>query len=311
MEVLGLERRTSPAGEVVITEGSASEWFMLVVDGQARVSRATPDGELPLSTAEPASILGELGLLAGEPRSASVTAATELTYLIGDADDFHRLLELDGMRNVIATTVAGRLAGLVTPIEVSLGSGQVVRVRPGLPTDRGRLEAALGQMSAESLHRRFFSGGMPSQALISYLVDINYVDHFVWVVLDGVGPDAPAVATVRLIRSADDPTSGELALAIIDRYQGRGIGSLLMELLAISADVLGIGTLTALVLSENTPMRSLLDKAGAHWHFDEPGVVATAVLPADVPRRLDPSIVAALGAAVAAVVEGSGLVLVR
>ena len=77
----------------------------------------------------------------------------------------------------------------------------------------------------------------------------------------------------------------EVAFIVGDDYQGRGIGTFLMGALAIAADYHGIQRFTARVLSENYPMRAILDHFGAEWHRDDLGVVTTVI---DVPDPPNP-----------------------
>ena len=57
-----------------------------------------------------------------------------------------------------------------------------------------------------------------------------------------------------------------------------------MEALVVAARVGGIEKFTARVLSENQPMRAILDKFGAEWEREDLGVVSTMM---DVPELRD------------------------
>jgi ribosomal protein S18 acetylase RimI-like enzyme len=61
------------------------------------------------------------------------------------------------------------------------------------------------------------------------------------------------------------PGQAEVAFAVIDEYQGRGIGRTLMRHLATIARAAGLRTLIAEVLSENTPMLQLFKTSGLQW----------------------------------------------
>ena len=65
-----------------------------------------------------------------------------------------------------------------------------------------------------------------------YLSQVDYVDHFVWVVTDGIDP----VADARFVRDESDPTVAEIAFTVADAYQGRGIGGFLIGALSIAAE---------------------------------------------------------------------------
>lgn len=116
-----------------------------------------------------------------------------------------------------------------------------------------------------------------------HLSEVDYVHHFVWVLTDGA--EGPVVADARFVRDESDAGVAEIAFIVGDDYQGRGIGTLLMEALAVAARAGGVVTFSARVLSENSAMRAILDKYGAQWHRDEQGVVM-AVLDVPAPREL-------------------------
>jgi GNAT superfamily N-acetyltransferase len=99
------------------------------------------------------------------------------------------------------------------------------------------------------------------------------------------GFDGPVVADARFVRDENDPAVAEVAFIVGDAYQGRGIGTFLMGALAIAADYHGVHRFSARVLTENHPMRAILDHFAAVWHRDDLGVVATVI---DVPEPRNP-----------------------
>src|SRR6266540_4116271 len=70
---LGRELRALP-GEVIFHEGDRSDGLYLVIAGSVRVSTAGESGEMLLAFIGPDDVLGEMGVLDGEPRSATATA---------------------------------------------------------------------------------------------------------------------------------------------------------------------------------------------------------------------------------------------
>ena len=275
----GREPQLLQAGDVLMAEGERADWFAYVISGAAIVSRGSGPGTVTLGHAGPGSIVGELAMLTGRPRTATVTATAPSVVRIGDLTDFHTMLEQQGWVARIARVVAQRSASLAAPISLTGTDGGLLRLRPGLATDHDAFDAALSEMSSESIRSRFFSASRPPESVIRYLIDVDYIDHFAWVVLD---PDAdPAVATpvgtARYFRSRENPAEAEIALGMVDRIQGRGIGKRLLDTLAVTASVAGIETLTASVLRDNAAMRALLRRPSTRWTNDEPGVVrATA-----------------------------------
>ncbi|HNA51161.1 MAG TPA: GNAT family protein, partial [Mycobacterium sp.] len=105
-------------------------------------------------------------------------------------------------------------------------------------------------------------------------------EQVVWALVDG--PDGPVVADARFVRDETDPTVAEIAFIVGDAYQGRGIGNFLMDALTVAAHVGGVKQFSARVLTDNLPMRTILDRFGAEWERDEPGVVTTVF---EVPKE--------------------------
>ena len=88
-EVAGLAQwRKWPAGTVIFQRGDEGNYMILVTEGRIKLSLITSQGkELTLRHLEPGTLLGEMAVLDGEPRSADATAtiATE-GYVIGKAE---------------------------------------------------------------------------------------------------------------------------------------------------------------------------------------------------------------------------------
>jgi CRP-like cAMP-binding protein len=309
-ELAAIQSHLSPVrvepGETVLREGDPGESFLLILTGEAAVTR----DDNHLGVVGPGSIVGELALLHGGARMATVTATTPLAGLTGDADAFVSLAEAPGVQERFGRTAAQRLVARARPVPAALPDGTPVTLRPVLPADRARLNAAFERgFSAESVRKRFFSPGKPSQAMVTYLVDVDYVNHFAWIIMLDEGDGPRGVASTRYVRLHDDPDTAEIALGALDAYQGRGLGRLMLGALAAAAPVGDVRRFRATVLADNTPMRSLLDKVGAHWVLDEPGVVATVI---DVERfegLVDAETSAALQAAAHDIVAAAHLAL--
>ena len=157
---------------------------------------------------------------------------------------------------------------------MTLRDGTELYLRPVLPGDNERTVHGPVQFSSETFYRRFQTTRTPTPALMAYLFEVDYVDHFVWVLTDGKAVDAPIVADARYVRD-ETQTAAEIAFIVGDDYQGRGIGSFLMEAIVVAARSEGIRRFTARVLADNLPMRSILNRYGAQWHRDDMGVVTT------------------------------------
>lgn len=301
-----LEPVTVEAGTVLLRQGELGDCFLLLVEGEATVTR---DGD-EVGRVGPGSIVGELALLHAAARTATVTAATPLVAMTGGPTAFATLAELRGMRERFGRTAAQRLVASVRPVHHELADGTPLEIRPVLPADRARLQTALDRhFSQESHRKRFFSPGKVSPTLLGYLVDVDYVNHFAWVVMTMEDGALRGVASTRYIRLHDAPEVAEVAFGVTDDYQGRGIGHLLLGALAAAAPVGNVRSFRASVLAENRPMRALLDRFGARWSFEEPGVVATTIPVENVTGLIDEQLAAALQAAARDIVTTAGLAL--
>ena len=263
---------------MLFAQGEQAVSFILIQSGAAEISHLGDDGEVVLDEVGPGVIVGEIALLRDKPRTATVTATETLHGYIGDEKAFAAMADLPGVSERLVRTVRQRLAAFITPVEVEFKDDTALMLRPVLPGDTERTNHPSVEFSSETLYRRFMSTRAPSAALMDYLFQVDYVDHFVWVLVDGV--DGPVVADVRFVRNVDDPSSAEIAFIVADDYQGRGIGGFLMDALIVAARVCGVQRFTAWMLAENLAMRHILDRFGAEWERDEPGVITTVF---DVP----------------------------
>jgi protein lysine acetyltransferase len=273
---------TAAPGEVLVREGEPASSFLLVATGRADVTRAGRTRQVHVGDIEPGMVVGELSLLRGTTRAATVTASEPLAGFAGDEAAFLALLEVPGIADRLARTARQRLAGLVRPVPVRLRDDSELLLRPVLPGDRERLTASLAHFSPETLHRRFLVGNALTERAKAYLFDVDYVDHFVWVAVSRA--DQLGVADARFIRDKTDALVAEVAFTVADDYQGRGVGTLLLGALAVAARESGVERFAASVLENNRPMRAILNRAGAHWRSEGYGVVETEI---DVPAPRD------------------------
>jgi CRP-like cAMP-binding protein len=268
------------ARQVLMRQGEQPVSFLLISSGTAEITHAGDDGVVVLEQASPGMIVGEIALLRDIPRTATVTTAEPLTGWIGDNDAFVRLVHIPGIMPRLLRTVRQRLAAFITPIPTRLRDGTQLMLRPVLPGDSERTVHGHIHFSSETLYRRFMSARQPTPALMHYLSEVDYVDHFVWVVTDGTDP----VADARFVRDDRDPTVAEIAFTVADDYQGRGIGTFLISALSIAARLNGVERFSARMLSDNVPMRTIMDRYGAVWQREDVGVITTVI---DVPRERD------------------------
>ena len=156
-------------------------------------------------------------------------------------------------------TMAGD--GRALEVEVELLDGSSARIRPISRADGDLLRAGFEQLSQESRHQRFLAG-MPrlSDSMVAYLTDVDHHDHEALIALD---PETGAATGVARYVRLDEPDLAEAAVTVIDAWQGRGLGTALLELLADRARDEGVRRFKALVLADNRPMLDLLEGLGS------------------------------------------------
>jgi protein lysine acetyltransferase len=79
------------------------------------------------------------------------------------------------------------------------------------------------------------------------------------------------VGVARYVRNADDPYAAEIAITIVDDWQGRGLGTELLAQLSDRARSEGIRRFTALVAADNVAVAALLRNARTHLVRYGPG----------------------------------------
>ena len=281
-----LEPLHAAAGEVLMRQGERAVSFAIIASGRVEISHVGTDGQITVTELSPGTILGEIALLRNASRMATVIAKVDVCGYVGHDAAFECMLAIPVVADQMVRTARQRLAAYIAPIPVSSKGGARLMLRPVLPGDVERFKSD-GSFSRQTLYRRY-QGGAPTKGRLAYLFEVDYVDHFVWVVTDGV--DGPVIADARFIRDESDVASAEVALTVADAYQGRGIGTLLLGALAVAAGVDGIERFHGRVLSDNPPARALGDKVNARWEQEEPGVLATTgeiPAPADLPLDYD------------------------
>lgn len=265
-------------GQVLMREGDPAVSFLLIGSGRVQVTHTGIDGDATVVEVTPGMIVGEIALLRNAARSATVVASERLTGWVGGEEAFATMLEVPGMMDKLVRIARQRLAAFIEPIPVQIRDGAELYLRPVLPGDNERTTNGPVEYSSETLYRRFQSARRPTPSLMAYLFEVDYSDHFVWVMTDGA--HGPVVADGRFVRDLHDPTTAEVAFTVADVYQGRGIGTFLMAAVSVAARYAGVRRFTARVLTDNYPMRKILDCFGATWVRDDLGVVTTEI---DVP----------------------------
>ena len=147
--------------------------------------------------------------------------------------------------------------GAVTGRPVKLRDGSKVVIRQVQPADAPLLADGFARLSGKSRQMRFLSRkDRLSAAELRYFTDVDHHDHEALGALDQA--DGRGVGVARYVRDAKDPRAAEVAVTIVDDWQGRGLGTELLTRLSDRARSEGICRFTALVAEDNRAMAGLL-----------------------------------------------------
>jgi CRP-like cAMP-binding protein len=93
-------------GKEIVTEGTAGHEFYMIIDGTASVTR----GGVLVAELGPGQYFGEMSLLDGAPRNATVTATTPTTLLVLGQREFAAVLDSSpGVARKLLQHLAARL----------------------------------------------------------------------------------------------------------------------------------------------------------------------------------------------------------
>ncbi|MGZ4590646.1 MAG: N-acetyltransferase family protein [Actinomycetes bacterium] len=145
---------------------------------------------------------------------------------------------------------------------VVLRDGSAVQIRQVRGTDAPLLADGFNRLSAESRRLRFLTPKTQlSQEELRYFTDVDHHDHEAIVAL---GRDGRGAGVARFVRDAEDPQAAEIAVTIVDDWQGRGLGTELLATLTERAHQEGIHRFTAIVAVDNLAMTALLRRLRAN-----------------------------------------------
>jgi RimJ/RimL family protein N-acetyltransferase len=144
-----------------------------------------------------------------------------------------------------------------------LRDGRRVEIRALRPSDRPALETAVDRTSPLSLYRRFFAvRTVFTEAEEQFFVDVDFKKHVALVAVVDESAGEMIAGGGRYVLVGDK--KAEIAFMLIDAYQGKGIGSMLLRHLTAIAKEAELRQFVAEVLPENTPMLKLFEKSGLH-----------------------------------------------
>jgi RimJ/RimL family protein N-acetyltransferase len=183
---------------------------------------------------------------------------------------------------------------------VILRDGSSVLVRPVRPDDRELFVAGFERMSPESRYRRFM--GHKRKLSERELDFFTRLDHDLHEAIGAIDLDTgEGVGVARIHRHPDDPSVAEAAVTVVDDWQGRGLGGLLLDRLVKRARELGVAHFDASLFTSNRAMLALFQRLGCMKAHREDYETLTI----DVALPVAPEEDEALSAALRSVADGS------
>ncbi len=144
-------------------------------------------------------------------------------------------------------------------LDVVLRDGGGARVRPIRPDDAAHVRAFFERLGPESRYNRFFRvKNTLEEAEVRHFTTVDYRDRMAFIVL----VDDEMIAVGRYDRDRDQPAVAEVAFAVEDAHQGRGLGTRLLGLLTTYARSNDVSSFRAYVLGENRQMLRLFKNSG-------------------------------------------------
>lgn len=186
-------------------------------------------------------------------------------------DDIKQILEKKQISFIASHST--RLSFLICILSrITLRNCRVI-IRPVAPIDKNKflkgfysiimLLVGIQEISQNTLFLRFLTPIHElSSSQVDYLLNVDFEDHVAFGVVSDE-PGYPGVAITRFIRSFDNPDEAEWAVTVVDKYQGNGIGRILLFLMAQLAYKRGIRVFTATIHPTNRHVISWMGELNA------------------------------------------------
>lgn len=164
--------------------------------------------------------------------------------------------------------------------EVVLNDEAHVRIRPVRPDDEPGLSDLYARLSEHTAYQRFFTvlRRLPADWFHAF-ANVDYRRRLA-LVAEGDGPAGPELVGVGRYEPTEDADQAELAFVVQDRWQGHGLGAVLLHDVIDAALARGVRRFRAFVLADNHRMMKLLATRMhvEHRHLED-GVVELELTP--------------------------------
>jgi len=158
----------------------------------------------------------------------------------------------------------GDYFGSIEEFTLPLRDGELIDFRPVKQNDKETLQKGMLALSSKSRYFRFFSPILKlSNTQLCNFTEIDQQNHVAWIALAHNEPEDRGLGIARFIRLQNQPEIAEFGVAVIDSYQHRGVGTILLAVLHRLASIKGIEILRGYVLTDNTVTSNWLGRLGA------------------------------------------------
>src|SRR5512133_3440035 len=165
--------------------------------------------------------------------------------------------------HISRTPRTGRPASARSPLpvdgfaDVILRDGGTLRLRPPRSEDADALLGFFDALSERSFYLRFHGAPTIRPSLVEPFVDPDWIERGAL-----VGTLEDRIVALASYSRLRDPEVAEVAFAVADDQQGRGVGTRMLEQLAERAGAVGIERFVAEVLGDNNAMLRVFEDAG-------------------------------------------------
>ncbi|MBC8128063.1 MAG: GNAT family N-acetyltransferase [Gloeobacteraceae cyanobacterium ES-bin-144] len=153
--------------------------------------------------------------------------------------------------------------------EIQLRDGTPVIVRPLIEEDRPLVVEAYRRLSPEARYQRFWTrtGEMIGEAMLDRLIEQDTTKHVTWVVLDPAR-EFPGVGGASWWRDRENAAEVEISIMVLDDDQRRGIGTLLLALMWLTAVRAGAERIVSYTLIDNRRAADWMRDCGGTGEWD-------------------------------------------
>jgi acetyltransferase len=164
---------------------------------------------------------------------------------------------------------------------IDVADGGRFAVRPITPASKPLIAAAMTRLSPESIRRRFFAPRRELSAgdLHRLTAMDGWNQYALGACTRGADGVLEGIGVARFARTSPDSRTAEMAITVVDAFQGRGIGKALAAKLVDAATARGIRTLHAIVLPDNAAIIGLLQRYAPWARWRRNGDNLMAVIP--------------------------------